>query len=313
MELTLSKIKEITVGALDITQDSTGFHFTRITPTQKATYSSIFEAWGPRCDYTSGIRLDFHTDATALTAVIAEAGNYEVLVDNNSVYFESLTENDILALDLDGTDHRITLILPYHSIGSFYSVSLTGESYITPHTYKRKVAFYGDSITQGSTALKDSNTYFWQVTRHFDLHSLNFGIGGIRFQPEGLEDVGYDPDLVIISLGTNNFGSNKPMELLQTTCPAYFDKIKALYPGKPIVCITPIWRADGDTMKALGTIHDARHFITEEAKKRNLIIVDGWNLVPHQTELYADLRLHPNDAGFDHYSRNLIAQLTPYL
>ena len=313
MELTLSQIRDITVGALDVTQDDTGIHFMRITPTQKATYAAILDKWGPRCDYTSGIRLDFHTDATGFYATVATSGDYEILVDNASCYFETLQANDTITLSLDGSDHRITLVLPNLTVGALVSVQLTGESYIAPHTYTRKVAFYGDSITQGSTAKKGSNTYFWQVTRHFDLHSMNFGIGGIRFQPEGLEDVGYDPDLVIVSLGTNNFGSNRPMELLQANCPAYFDKLMALYPNKHIVCITPIWRADGDEVKNLGTIHDARDLIAREANKRGLIIVDGWDLVPHRTELYADLRLHPNDEGFDHYSQNLIKAITPYL
>lgn len=313
MELTLSQIRDITVGALVVTQDDFGFHFMRNTPTQKATYTSILEVWGPRCDHTAGIRLDFHTNATVFRATVASEGSYEVLLDGINCYYEALAEGETIEISLDGNDHRLTLIFPYAKPGSLRSVLLTDGCYITPHKYSKKVAFYGDSITQGSTAVQTSRSYFWQVTKHFDLHSMNFGIGGIRFQPEGLEDVGYDPDLVLISLGTNNFGSNKPMELLQTNCPAYFDKIKALYPKCKIVCITPIWRADGDEVKALGTIHDARKLIAAEAQKRDLIVIDGWDLVPHQTELYADLRLHPNAEGFDHYSKNLIAQLTPYL
>ena len=313
MELTLSQIKELTVGALAVTQDPSGIHFLRITPFQKQTYSSILDKWGPRCDYTSGIRLDLHTDATDFAVTVSSPGKYEVLLDGKSAYFKEMPAEETLAISLDGKDHRITLLLPFLAPGSLRSVQLTGETYIRPHTYGKKVAFYGDSITQGSTAIQGSNTYFWRVTQHFDLHSMNFGIGGIRFQPECLEDVGYDPDLVIISLGTNNFGSNRPMELLQTNCPAYFDRMLELYPGKKIVCITPIWRADGDTPKNLGTIHDARRVITEEAQKRDLIIVDGWDLVPHRTELYEDLRLHPNDEGFAYYAENLIQALTHHL
>jgi hypothetical protein len=38
-------------------------------------------------------------------------------------------------------------------------------------------------------------------------------------------------------------------------------------------------------------------------------VIDGLTLVPHNHTLYADLRLHPSDAGFDHYAENLIAQI----
>ena len=312
MEFTNTQIQQFTVGALTITEDENGYSFGRFTADQRAAFGAVFDKWAERSDFTSGIHIDFHTDATNLQVVVAAEGTYEVLIDDLGSYCELLSKNDVINLDLDGADHRITILLPYHAPGKIRAVTLNGESYVQPHSYKKKIAFYGDSITQGSFASRSSQTYSWLLTRYFDLHSMNFGVGGIRFQPESVIDVGYDPDVVIISLGTNNFGSNKPAELLHTNCPAFFDNISALYPNSKIVCITPIWRADGEELRAVGTIHDTRAYIQAEAEKRNFIVVDGFKLVPHRIEYFEDLRLHPNDIGFAFYAQNLIKAIGQY-
>ncbi len=306
MELTFSQIQALTIGALKIFQTDKGYVFTRFTPGQRKDFSAVFAKWAERSDFTSGIRIDFHTDAAAINIAVGADGCYEVLVDDLCTYFESLQAGESFRLELDGCDHRITIVLPNLTCGIIQSLALEHETYVKPHTYRKKVAFYGDSITQGSTAVKSSQCYTWLLTRHYDLHSMNFGVGGLRFQPETIIDVGYDPDVVFVSLGTNNYGTNKPLELFQVNCSAYFDNLMHLYPNSKIVCITPIWRADGEEIKAVGTIHDARAFIQAEAEKRSFVVVDGFSLVPHRVEYYEDLRLHPNDIGFALYAQNLI-------
>ena len=313
MQLSSVQVRQLTVGALTIVENENGYSFTRFTPEQRESFRTTFEIWGERCDYTSGIRIDFHTDATAVEVTVGTAGKYEVLIDDLCAYFEELEADSAFRLELSGGAHRVTILLPYHSCGSIRSVLLEGETYVTPHTYRKKVAFYGDSITQGSTAVQGSQSYTWLLTRFFDLHSMNFGVGGIRFQPETVIDVGYDPEVVFVSLGTNNYGSGKPWDLLFENCPAYFDRLSAIYPNSRIICITPIWRANGDEPKPAGTIHTVRDYIHAEAQKRNFTIVDGFTLVPHRTEYFADQRLHPNDMGFTLYAQNLVKSIGQYL
>lgn len=313
MELTFSQIKALTVGALTVTETPAGIAFSRTTPSQREAYGAVLPVWAERSDATSGIRVDFHTDARSITVTVAAPGKYEVLVDDLTAVFVRLDKNEQLLVPLDGQGHRITLVLPCHSPGMIKNIELEDAGYVTPHTYAKKVAFYGDSITQGAEAEKDSQSYTWLLTRYFDFESYNFGVGGIRFQPETVENVGIDPELVFIALGTNNYGSNRPLELLQENCPAFFDNIKALYPKAKLFCITPIWRADGEIVKNVGTIHDARKLIETEAKKRDMIIIDGFTLVPHRIEYYQDERLHPNDLGFAQYTMNLIKAITPHL
>ena len=308
-----SQMRQLTVGAVFIDQADGCYSFRRFTEDQKAAFGAVFPMWAVRSDYTSGICIDFHTDANAVSVEVGSQGRYEVLVDDLCTYFETLNNGDQFRVCLDGSDHRVTIILPNLEVGKIKRISLDGETYVKPHTYSTKVAFYGDSITQGSTAVKSSQSYTWLLTRHFDFHSVNFGVGGIRFQPETLDYMGYDPEIVIVSLGTNNYGSNRPLDLLQTNCPAYFERIRQIYPNSKLFCITPIWRADGDVIKNAGTVHSVRAYIAQQALKYGFTVIDGFTLVPHRTEYYEDERLHPNDLGFALYTLNLIKALKPYL
>ena len=37
----------------------------------------------------------------------------------------------------------------------------------------------------------------------------------------------------------------------------------------------------------------------------NTLVIQGFEFVPHNENLFADLRLHPNDKGFEYYFENL--------
>ena len=211
MELSFSQIKQYTKGALLVTQEPNEYRFTRFIPEQQKSFGEVFAPWEVRSHYTSGIRLDFHTDASALHIVVGAEGNYEVLVDDLCVFFSPVAAEESINVPLDSGDHRVTIVLPSLSCGTLRSVRLEGETYIKSHTYSTTAIFYGDSITQGSTSIKSSESYTWLLTRNYDWDSINFGVGGIRFQPEVMLDLGCQAEIVIVSLGTNNFGSNNSL------------------------------------------------------------------------------------------------------
>ena len=138
-----------------------------------------------------------------------------------------------------------------------------------------RIKLLGDSITQGANAEKDSQSFAWLLTRYFDFESYNFGVGGIRFQPETVEDVGIDPELVFIALGTNNFGSNRPLELLQENCrlncfmdiarlmpivaDARLAEILQLTPGTPLLYIEEVdYDVDGKPI-----LYSRQYFVTD--------------------------------------------------
>ena len=80
MNLGFSQIQQFTVGAIFIDATDEGYAFRRFTSEQKEAFGATFPMWAVRSDYTSGIRIDFHTDADTVSVEVAAKGRYEVLV-----------------------------------------------------------------------------------------------------------------------------------------------------------------------------------------------------------------------------------------
>lgn len=311
MELTLQQMKELTVGAVNVFENETGFHFRRFTERQ---VDVIFESDPTERNYdTTGIRVDFHTDAKKVVVNTSVSGKYEILLNDLTAFWEHFEEPAEIELELDGQDNRIAIVMPNHKEGIIRSVQLIGATYAKPHEYPVKLAFYGDSITQGWNSEKDSQSYAYLVSRFFDADSRIYGIGGTTFIPAFPEDTGYRPDAVIVAMGTNDYGRNKTMEQIQTSCAAYLKAVAEANPGSKLICVTPIWRWVGLNVKAAGTLADVRREIARIAEESGFIVVDGLTMVPHRFEYYADKGTHPNDLGFSIFALNLAKFLRQYL
>jgi hypothetical protein len=75
--------------------------------------------------------------------------------------------------------------------------------------------------------------------------------------------------------------------------------LRDLYPDTKIAMILPIWRADYALMnKPTGSFEEMRRVLREVAAHFNVTVIDGWGLVPHVTDVFADARLHPGEFGF---------------
>ena len=80
MVMTLDTLRSVTLGALAIDEQGDGFHFHRFTEKQRAAWNAFGWRYGARAEATCGVRLDFITDARALS-FYALAGNYELHID----------------------------------------------------------------------------------------------------------------------------------------------------------------------------------------------------------------------------------------
>ena len=313
MKLSLSQITALTTGALTITEGSAGIQFQRYTTKQIEAFGKEARCFLKRAQHTCGIRIDFHTDSSGLTVSVGAEGKYEVLVDGESAFCRSFSGPETFSLHLGTGVKRVTIVLPSHFPGVIRSIELDDDADVTPVKYSRKMIFYGDSITQGWNSEKDSQSYAWLVSRHYNANSMILGVGGVNFYPDTVDDNGFDADIVIVALGTNDYSGDFTADQIRTGCAEYLDKLLSIYRDKKMICITPIWRADGENVHAAGTHPDVCRIVAEEAEKRNFTVIDGYSLVPHNTELFADGFLHPNDAGFSHYAMNLIEVLDQYL
>lgn len=311
-KLTSEQIKSITVGALKVWEEKDGFHFSKCTDSQIAAWYSIRETLGERAEATTGVRLDFHTDSSLFAFTVMQGDKYEVYIDNVLKY--AYTQDDFSEskkkIYLDGKEHRITLIFPSHTIGILESVEIDDGAVIKPHSFDCKMLFIGDSITQGWNTKWDSLSYAYSVSRFFNASSVIQGIGGAFYHEATFDkDIDYNPDIICIAYGTNDWCNNENITDLRNHISLYLDKLTDRYGDKKIYGISPIWRADKDDNQPMGSFTECCGIVKEEIKKHGMILIEGEYMVPHLPDFFEDGYLHPNDIGFAIYAQNLIMQM----
>lgn len=320
MNVSFEQIKECAVGVQRVWQDGDKVRFARMRPELEDSFGALRKDFYARAQSTTECRLEFHTDSRNLridlgVETIEENvnGKYEVFLDDLPAVFVKAPGKQVVCLELPEGDTHVTVALPCHNKGWINAVMVDEGSYVRPHKFDRKMLFLGDSITQGYNATHDAQSYSYTVARHFNAYSLNWAVGGAFFDDSTVDKTDYDPDIVVIGYGTNDFTRFHSPEEFTAACAGYLDKIKSLYGDKKVFVISPIWRADAGVVRASGTFTQCRSTVAREAEKRGFIHVDGYALCPHAEEYYADGYLHPNDLGFAHYARNLIKFMTPLI
>lgn len=320
MNLTYEQIKSVAVGAIRIEQQEDGIHFGKCTKRQQAAFRVFSEGFETRALTTTGVRLDFHTNSKHLAFDTANGKKFEVYLDNvlrAQFDCDALREEGRPA-ELDLTDplggaieeSRVTLVFPSHEIGVLKYVELDDGATVLPHKFDRKILFIGDSITQGWHSEYDSFSYAWRVTRFFNAESIIQGIGGAYFHDTTFDTLDFDPDTVIVALGTNDCNYYKRWDDLDAQVESVLSLVAKTYAGKRIFAISPIWRSKQEF--DIGTFREVRERIIEKIERFGLIHIDGLTLVPPMSAFMKDETLHPDDLGFSLYAENLIAQMVKH-
>lgn len=318
MKLSLEQIKSITVGALNVWEEDGAIRFAKCTPKQVKAWQELNKTLGERAEATTGIRLDFHTNSKSFAFVSKTIGNYEIYIDNVLIYAylkEDIEECKRRQITLDGKEHRITLYLPSHDTpGILETVEIDDHASMVPHKFDCKILFIGDSITQGWKSTWDSLSYAYHVSRFFNAESVIQGIGGAYYHATTFDDaIDFDPDIVIVAYGTNDWGHYKTIADGREHCQRFLDQVVAKYGNKKIFGISPIWRGNGATDKTMGSFKACKAYVKEEIVNHGMTLIDGETLTPHLPAFYSDGYLHPDTKGFGIYALNLIAELQKHL
>ena len=311
MKLTLNDIKRVTVGALQIWEDSNGVHFCKMTPNQLKAFSALSQSLYTNACANTGVRLDFWTDSPTLSYTPLMNGKYELKLDGFLTPYVTAKQNQPISLSLgDGkTSHRVTLHLPCHGPeAGIGCVELADGASLTPHTFDRKFLFIGDSITQGWNAKWNTLSYAYQVSDFFNAESIIQGTGGAYYDQSTIEKIDFDPDTVFVAYGTNDSNKFQTVEEIATRCQAFLKKLISLFPDAEIIVITPVWRIDWETPKAFGHLRLVNECIEKTATALGLRVIDGTRMIPADSTFMAD-NLHPNDLGFSLYAHNLCRAL----
>lgn len=313
MYLSFEQIKSITVGSANIYCENGLIKFAKATKEQIDAW--VATGYGKSVPATTGIRLDFHSNTKSFSfRALSENYRYEILVDGTSILFTKPTcEVDGASIFLDGNEHRITLLLPFHSEGILKSVEIDDGATLIPRKYDCKIMFWGDSLTQGWHSTQDSLGYAFRVSEHFNAESIILGNGGSIFTPDAVvSDYPFSPDLIVVAYGTNDWGRTPSFEQLKDNCKRFLDNINKYFKGVPVIGITPTWRKDLDKPRPNGTFEELVKILNDEYTAHGVYVVDGLTLFPHEPALLTD-PVHPNDKCFGIYAENLIPHIEKFI
>ena len=274
-------------------------------------FKNAFEMWFERCDASSAKTIEFETDASKVSFEYkliwkCSEDSIELAIDGLAteiVYLKDIDMEGRVSWNLPEGKKKVTIYLPSDATILVRNFDIDGE--FKPVPKNEKVLWLGDSITQGYGPLRSYQTYVSVANRILNYDILNQGIGGYIYDKKSLMKMeGYDPDKIIVALGTNQFGDEKAYEMVKE----YYETLIGIYGEEiPILCITPLWR--GDTEDGIPTLIKFCENIREiVGKYKNIKVVDGFKMVPHLEEYYLD-NLHPNALGTEVYGRNLVEEI----
>ena len=307
MKLTFEEIRSLTHGADHITEEEDGLHFHKCTEKQEKAWEALEEVFYSRTRATTGIRLEFETDAESITFTAPRGNKFETWVNGmfyNQILAEDLREKgEIPTVKLELGVKKVMFALSSHNTGVLSSFSLDGATFFKPVTYEKKILFIGDSITQGWDSQFDTLSFAYRTAIALGMDFHICGVGGGRYVPETFDRVAFDPDIVVIAYGVNDFNSrSRTAPEIAKNARIYLDLVKEAYGDRRVVVITPIWLAKKDAEWN----YVMRSTIAEAAKEKGFEVVDGETLFPKDPAFYADGYLHPNDLGFSIYAERLI-------
>ena len=306
MKLTNEQLKTIYFGALFFKEtDDEYLQAFQYSDEQMLYFKKTSEFWYERCMASSAKTLEFVTDATEFSfdykiIWIGSEDSLEIEVDgviSKIFYVKDLKKKSSLAFNLPTGSKKVVVYLPADATILLRNFQINAD--YRPVEKKQKVLWLGDSITQGFGPLRSAHTYVSVANRLLCYSIINQGIGGYVYDKNSITDMGYKPEKIIVSLGTNQYGE-ETMEAVED----FYEQLLKIYGKIPVLCITPLWRGDtNDNAKKLTQYCEGIKTVCKKFK--NISIVDGYKLVPHLSEYFLD-NLHPNALGSEVYGRNLV-------
>ena len=325
------QIEPYVKGAARVTREIDGIHFSRYT---EAQYQNVDD----RCtaaiqDATAGIRLHFKTNSTSLALKVRttkaasestpKSFSHDIYVDGVLKYSLQDTGNtwdDVCGdyqetYDLGEGIKEVCIYFPWSVNSVLTEFALDEGSTMEPVSQDKTMIFYGDSITNGRDASSPSTHYTAKLAEALGADWINKGVSGDVFRPAfaKLKDGGKyaDPDYIVVAYGTNQFKTGSVASVTNAAT-GFFDALCKNYPNATILAVTPIWRTNAETaqdnFQTLWKLSDVIKDVVEGYD--NVIAIDGTDLVPHNKSYYnSSDGLHPNDAGFAEYAKNLTAAI----
>lgn len=334
MKLNLQQIRQITQGAIRVTEEVDGVHFYRFSESEERVYRGTdFERKAPS---TAGIGMEFDTDGKRLTLAVSmmpSTSRYYFACDVfvNDEYLGSIQnfeDGGILGgyteavypqgdfegnFDLGEGKKRVRIVFPWSVMCVLREMTLSEATDLAPVKPSRRMLLYGDSITHGYDALHPSGSYASRLARALGYEGFNKAMAADMFRPalaEAESDV--EAQLVTVAYGTNDW-SHIDADTFRVNCKGFLQTLCERQKKAKIFVITPIWRKDHGEPHAFGDFETVERILRDICATLPVTVIRGYDLVPHDTDNFGDGSLHPNLRGFEQYFNNLLAEMKKFL
>lgn len=334
MKVTTAQIKEIISGAVRMEERDNMVFFYRFTKEQESLYSKISDDFHRKTFSTAGIRMVFQTDSSSLgLKVFTRPGSsrhffsFDVFVDGKCIgYLDNFSEQELPANYTTapfplgefektfalGTGLKIvTVYFPWSVAAALQEMTLDDGSILVPVKAPKRLLMFGDSITHGYDALRPSNHYSAQLSKLLNAEVINKAIGNEVFFPALAETVeNFAPDYITVAYGTNDWNRTCRSAFLEN-CRAFYLALHNNYPSAKIFAMVPIWRKDLEEHREYGSFYQVEKDIQMIVNDLdNVAFLSCFDFVPKDSAFYSDRVLHPNDIGFEHYSKSICKEFT---
>ncbi len=209
---------------------------------------------------------------------------------------------------------KITIYFPWSVQGAVKEIKTDDNAVLKPVIKKRKLIFFGDSITEGYDSLFPSLSYSSQISDLLNAEGINKGIGGSCFMPELVSNGKIRADFIIVAYGTNDWKASDFNSFCKR-CDEFFKNLSLKFPDTKIFAVSPIWRGDLyiDNKKTEKFFEIPDYIEKTVFQYKNMIFINGFDFIPAKEIYFRDKYLHPNDKGFDLYKKALIKNITEEL
>ena len=299
MKLSQKTLEKFIKGALTIRKEGAYICPLRYEEAQIEEFKKADKGWHWRSQFSSTTRIELITDATELrfdyyaTDFSSSDCTFDLYVDGvvHEVWKVRKFNFDRVNFALPEGKKLVTVYLPTDCHIKIKNFNING-GYKSVKDKGDKVLIIGDSITQGYGPFMSGATYVSALQRKTGYNIVAQGIGGLPFKKCAIYKGEYEPDKIIVFLGTNYYES--PEYDYEKETHDFFKKLNKTWGDKEIVYISPLWR-DNDVNWPRFTW--CREVATNEALKYdNITVIDGFDLVPHVNECFID-KIHPNAYG----------------
>ena len=325
--------KNITLGAVRIEENDGWISFHRFGSDMEKSISERRSVIASRVTCTANIKLEFYTkggevsfDFKVTPGTNREYYSIDIAVDDAYKYNISKNvseDEDTFSYYIKESDEekRVTIYFPSTACVKIKNLKLPSD--FKPHQRKRKILVLGASGYQGYHPDHFQNTSMNIVADFYDADMINQGIGGERFNKENIERLDFNPDIIIVGFGINDWVSGKFKN--GEDAREYLEKLTELYRDCPVFLVLPqemewlektrknddlLYKADNENSQTLQDVRDILFEISKDFK--NIITINSKNFTQNYPGFFFDDNVHFTDFGNTRFALSFIKELGKY-